>query len=146
MRAFSDVFGKIKKSHLQITGVFALIVLAFSLLWFNNSTSAQAGAAFISDIYFEGEYSIGGGPSQPIKPGEHISATEGDVTLIGNFREVAPDGTDVGIYRGELPIAFYLDHINITLYEGLELPFVSDVENPEYKDSACCESYESCPV
>ena len=52
-----------------------------------------------------------------------------------------PEGGYVGIYRGDLPIAFYTDHINLTFYETGAEPFVVDTENPLYGDSVCGESW-----
>ena len=100
---------------------------------FKNALSAQ--------IYFDGEYRIADGEWQKIVKGEHISSTEGDVTLRGNFHMLAPDGEYVGIYSGDIPIALYTDHINLTFYEGENEPFTIDVENSLYGDSACCEDW-----
>ena len=50
---------------------------------------------------------------------------------------VAPDGEYIGIYTDSLPIALYTNHINLTFYEGENEPFIIDVENPLYGDSAC---------
>ena len=91
----------------------------------------------MAQLYFDGEYRIADGPWQPIVKGEHIPATRGDVTLRGNFHILAPDGEYVGIYSGDIPIALYTDHINLTFYEGENAPYVLDVENPLYGDSAC---------
>jgi hypothetical protein len=66
----------------------------------------------VAEVYFDGEYRIADGEWHKIAEGEHISSTKGDVTLRGNFHMLAPDGTYVGIYSGEMPIALYLNHIN----------------------------------
>ena len=49
----------------------------------------------------------------------------------------APDGEYVGIYRGEKPIAFFIDHISLTFYEGEQEPYIIDMENPLFGSSAC---------
>ena len=54
----------------------------------------------------------------------------------GNFHMLTPDGEYVGIYNGDIPIALYLDHINISIYEGKNEPFMIDTENPLYGDSS----------
>ena len=126
-----------KKSYLSIVGVLLLILLAVFLLWFNNSTSMQAKPALIAQVYFDGEYRIDDGEWHKIAEGEHIPSTKGDVTLRGNFHMLDPEGGYVGIYRGDLPIAFYTDHINLTFYETGFEPFVIDMENPLYGSSAC---------
>ena len=134
-------FKNIKKSHLQVAGILFLILLAICLLWFNNSTSMQAESAMVAKVYFDGDYRIADGEWHKIVEGEHIPATKGDVTLRGNFHMLAPDGEYVGIYRGEEPIAFYTDHINLTFCEDGYEPFVIDSENNLYGDSACGERW-----
>ena len=94
-----------------------LIILAGSLLWFNSTNSNQAIAAIPAQVRFYGEYRIGEGQWQEITEGQHNPATKGDVTLRGNFHMLTPDGEYVGIYSGDTPIAFYTNHINLTIYE-----------------------------
>jgi sensor histidine kinase YesM len=123
---------------LTLAGVLLLLLSAVILLWHGNATSNQAMPALVPQIYFDGEYRIADGEWQKIVEGEHISSTEGDVTLRGNFHMLEPDGEYVGIYTGDIPIAFYTNHINLTFYEGENEPFIVDVENSLYGDSACC--------
>ena len=137
----SNVF---KKSHLMIVGVLLLVLLAAALLWFNNRNSLQAESAIVADVYFDGEYKIGDGEWHKIVAGEHIPATEGDVTLKGNFHMLAPDGEYVGIYRGEIPIAIYTDHINLTFFEPGCEPISIDAENPIFGNSSCSVCWNAC--
>ena len=125
--------------HLQEIGAIFIVLLALVLLWRGNATSNQAVPALVAQVYFDGEYRIADGPWQEIAEGKHIPSTKGDVTLRGNFHMLAPDGEYVGVYRGELPIAFYSNHINLTIYEGENEPYVMDIENPLYGSSACVE-------
>lgn len=144
MTNLKNRFQKIKKPHMRVVGIFTLILLAVFLLWFNNSTSMQATSALVADVYFDGEYRIADGPWQEIEEGVHIPSTQGDVTLRGNFHMLAPDGEYVGIYRGDMPVAFYVNHINLTFLEGDNEPFVIDMENPIYGDSVCGENWVAC--
>ena len=128
---------KFQSVQIQAAGIFLLILLAVFMLWFNQVNSMQAVNAFTAKVRFYGEYRIGDGQWQEITEGEHIPATKGDVTLRGNFHMLTPDGEYVGAYRGELPIAFYSNHINLTIYEGENEPYVMDIENPLYGSSAC---------
>ena len=123
--------------HLQAIGAIFILSLALVLLWHGNATSNQATPALIAQVYFDGEYRIADGPWQEITEGKHIPATKGDVTLRGNFYMLTPDGEYVGVYSGDMPIALYTDHINLTFYEGENEPYVMDVENPLYGNSAC---------
>ena len=134
---FKNKLRAFNKSHLQVVGILLLLFLAIFLLWFYNSTSTQAVPALIAQVYFDGEYKVADGDWHKITEGEHIPSTKGDVTLRGNFHMRAPDGEYVGIYRGELPIAFYTNHINLTIIEGEGEPFVMDMENRIYGRSAC---------
>ena len=126
-----------KKSSWQVAGILLLLFLAVFLLWFNQMNSTQAHSAIIAQVRFYGDYRIGDGPWQPIVEGQHISSTEGDVTLRGNFHMLAPDGEYVGIYSGDMPIAFYTNHIGLTFYEAENEPYVVDHENRMYGVSAC---------
>lgn len=126
-----------KRAHFQIAGILLLIFLAALLMWFNNANSTQAISATVAKVRFYGEYRIGDRQWQEITEGQHIPATKGDVTLRGNFHMLTPDGEYVGVYRGELPVAFYSNHISLTIYEGSNEPFVMDIENPLYGSSAC---------
>ena len=132
-----------KSSYLQIAGVLLLILLAALLLWFTNANSTQALNAMVAQVRFYGEYSIENGEWREITEGQHISATKGDVTLRGNFHMLTPDGEHVGIYNGDLPIAFYTDHISLTFYEKEDEPHVIDHENPLYGVSTCGVSWNA---
>ena len=136
-------FSFINKTTLWIVGIFAVLFLALVLLWYGNANSMQAKPALVAQVYFDGEYRIGDGEWQKIEKGKHISSTEGDVTLRGNFHLVAPDGEYVGVYTDSIPIALYTNHINLTFYEGENEPFIIDVENPLYGDSACHEEWSA---
>ena len=126
-----------QNSYLQLAGTLLLVLLAALLIWSNSVNSTQAISAIVAKVRFYGEYCIGDGPWQEITEGQHIPATKGDVTLRGNFHMLAPDGEYVGVYRGELPIAFYGDHISLTIREGDREPFMMDIENRLYGSSAC---------
>ena len=136
-------FSFINKTTLWIVGIFAVLFLALVLLWHGNATSNQAMPAMVAQVYFDGEYRIADGEWQKIVKGNHISSTEGDVTLRGNFHMLAPDGEYVGIYSDSIPIALYTNHINLTFYEGGNEPYIIDVENPLYGDSACHEEWSA---
>lgn len=133
----------LKATTLAIVGVLLLVFTAVILLWHGNANSMQATPAMVAGVYFDGEYRIADGQWQKIEKGKHISSTEGDVTLRGNFHLVAPDGEYVGVYTDSIPIALYTNHINLTFYEGENEPFIIDVENPLYGDSACHEEWSA---
>ena len=122
-------------SRLQVIGVVTLLFLAVVLMWYNHTNSRQAMSAMVAQVRFYGDYRIGDGPWQEITEGQHISSTKGDVTLRGNFHMLTPDGEYVGIYAGDMPIAFYTDHIGLTFYENES--YVMDHENPLFGVSAC---------
>ena len=138
-------FPFLNKNTLLICGILALLFLAAALLWYGNATSSQAEAALLAQVYFDGEYRVADGQWREITEGEHIPSTKGDVTLRGNFHMLAPDGQYVGIYSGDMPIAMYTDHINLTFYQGGNEVFVIDTENPLYGDSGCGVSWSAYP-
>ena len=122
---------------LAIASILLLLLSAVILLLHGNATSNQAEPALVAQVYFDGEYRIADGQWQKIVKGNHIPSTKGDVTLRGNFHILTPDGEYVGIYSGDTPIALYTNHINLTFYERKNEPYVIDIENPLFKDSAC---------
>ena len=130
MPNFKNKLQKIKKMHVLVAAVVLLIALAACLLWFNNSTSMQSNLALVAQVYFDGEYRIADGEWQPIVKDQHISSTKGDVTLRGNFHVLAPNGEYAGVFRGDLPIMFYADHINLSVYDGENGLSTNDIENP----------------
>ena len=130
-------FRFLNMTTLAIAGILLLLLTAVILLWHGNANSRQAIPALVAQVYFDGEYRIADGQWQKIVKGGHIPSTKGDVTLRGNFHMRAPDGEYIGIYNGDLPIALYTDHINLTFYESQNEPYVMDIENPLYGDSAC---------
>ena len=130
-------FRIIDNARLQVAGVLVLFLLALLLMLFNSANSTRASSALIAQVRFYGEYRIDNGPWQEIVEGEHISSTKGDVTLRGNFHMLTPDGEYVGIYSGDLPVALYTNHISLTILEGENEPYIMDIENPLYGDSAC---------
>lgn len=124
-------------TKLQIYGVVLILLSAALLLWYGNATGCQAVSATAARVYFDGEYRIADGPWQKIVKGQHISSTQGDITLKGNFHLLTPDGEYIGIFSSDTPIAFYTDHINLTFREAGGEPYSIDHENPLYGDSAC---------
>ena len=137
MPELKNRFHIFKQPKLQVIGTIFILLFALLLLWRGNATSNQSEPALIAQVYFDGEYRIAGGPWQQIKEGEHIPATKGDVTLRGNFHMLAPDGEYIGIYNGDMPVALYTDHINLTFYTLEQEPYVIDIENPLYGSPAC---------
>ena len=128
---------KVNTSYLQVVGIVFILLFTVLLLWHGNANSMQAQPALLAQVYFDGEYRIADGSWQEIVKGKHIPSTKGDVTLRGNFHMLTPDGEYIGIYTGDIPIALYVDHISLTFYEGNNEPYVIDMENPLYGDSAC---------
>ena len=128
---------KVRKIPFAVIGVVLVLLSAITLLWTGNKNSLAAMPAMLAQVYFDGEYRIGDGEWQDIVEGQHIPSTKGDVTLRGNFHMLTPDGEYVGIYSGDIPVALYTDHINLTFFESGSEPFVSDHEDPLYGDSSC---------
>jgi hypothetical protein len=146
MKIKETKFSFINKTTLWAVGVIVVLLLAVALLWYGNANSMQAMPALVAQVYFDGDYRIGDGEWQKIVKGGHISSTEGDVTLRGNFHMLTPNGEYVGVYSDDIPIALYTNHINLTFFEGENEPYIIDVENPLYGDSSCHEDWVAYTV
>ena len=141
MRSREKKLAFINKTTLQVVGTVLVLVLAVALLWHLNANSMQALPALMAQVRFMGEYRINDGPWQEITEDGHIPSTQGDVTLRGHFHMFAPNGEYVDIYSGDMPVALYLDHINLIFYEGNNAPYVFEAEDPQFGASACGEHW-----
>jgi hypothetical protein len=137
MSDFKNKFQEFKKRYLSALGVLLLILLAALLVWFNNSTSAQADGATAARVNFDGEYSIAGGEWHTIEKGKHIPSTKGDVTLRINFSLTDPYGNPMNDMERIVPIALYTNHVGLTFYSGGKIIRITDNENPVIGESAC---------
>ena len=129
----------LKKIPWLTIGILFLFSLLALLMVKGSRNSNQALMPTGADIRFEGEYSIDGGPWNPIVEGQHISATQGDVTLRGRFHLYAPSGEYYKPAERGIPVALFMDHINVTIYESGVEPYMFYNENPAVGDSGCGE-------
>ena len=129
----------IKRIPWLTVGVVCLFLLLVWVIASANRNNFQAIRPTRANIYFEGEYSIDGGEWTKITEGKHIPATKGDVTLRGRFHMSAPDGQYIGPVKQGTPIAFFLDHINVVVYESGMRPYELFNENPAVGKSGCGE-------
>ena len=135
-RQQQKVWKKIPFVNIGIIFVLAVMVL---LLCVNITNSQQSRPAFYPDIYFSGEYKLGDGPWNPVKAGQHIPATQADVTLRGQFHMVAPDGDYLGVAQKDSLLAFYLNHIQLTVQEEGQALRYMDIEHPYAGEGMCGE-------
>ena len=134
-----------KKTYVPIYCVVLLILVACFVLWFNDLNSSQADLAISASVRFEGDYRIGEGDWLPIVDGGHISSTSGGVTLKGRFYFVL-DGERVNDFAGRVMVAFYTNHIGLSIHEEGMDPFVLESEHEWFGDSACGMSWAACEV
>lgn len=114
-----------------------LVVMALALIVIRTIKSSQSELAMYPKVTFEGEYRIGDGIWKMIVPGEHIPSTKGDVTLKGNFHMVTQEGEYIAPMEAGVPISFFLNHINLTIYEEGQEPYVLDAENEAFGLYSC---------
>ena len=130
-------FDFLNKTTLIVVAALVMFFSAIILLWQGNKNSLQAIPATPAQLYFAGDYRVGDGEPKEIVKGEHIPATNGDVTLRGNFYMLTPSGEYIGVFSGTAPIAFYTNHINLTFVESDGTRYTIDHENPLFGASAC---------
>ena len=126
-----------KKANVRILPaiyVIVTIMVAGLLLWLNSRVAVQSGSVMYPKIYFQGEYKIGDGQWQEYRPGVHISANKGDITLKGTLHKYFPSlGEEVGYVEPEQMVAFYCDHLRVSIQEKNFEPIFLEVENPNYE-------------
>ena len=106
--------------------MIGLCFLLSGILWGVYSTRIRVGS---DRAYFEGQYQIGDGEWQNVVEGQHISSTQGDVTLKGQFHMNIPGGEYLGPAEEGVPLAFYINHIHITVQEEGQEAYILDVES-----------------
>ena len=126
-----------KKSNariIPIVYVVMTIVVAGLLLWVNSHVAIQSMGGIYPKVYFQGEYKIGDGQWQEYRPGVHLSANKGDITLKGTFHKYFPEfGEEVGYVNPEEVVTFYCDHLMITVQEKDYEPMTFESEMPNYE-------------
>ena len=134
------------KQNFIFISVILFLVLSCALLINAVVNNSQAEWAIVPDVRLIGEYKIGDGEWQPIVEGEHISATQGDVTLRGIFQRHNPTTNEV---IGPLPagstVSLYFNHIGgqVILPSGGKIIF--DAENEKMGEDACASMWGSAP-
>ena len=128
-----------KKIPFAIIGIISVLAVMLLLLWGNITNSQQSIPALYPNIYFSGEYKLADGPWNTVNAGQHIPATKADVTLRGQFHIVAPDGEYVGVVGEGVLLAFYLNHIQLTVQEEGQAPHYMDIEHPRAGEGMCGE-------
>ena len=127
------------KIPFAMIGVLSIFIVMLLLLWSNIANSQQSAPALYPDIYFSGEYKLEDGSWNAVKPGQHIPATKGDVTLRGQFHMVAPDGAYLGVVGEGTLLSFYLNHIRLTIQQEGQQPHTMDIEHPHAGEGMCGE-------
>lgn len=130
------IWMRLQKIANPIVGYILVLGIMVTLLVYNMLGSNQSMPASYLDVYFEGEYRIGDGEWQKIIEGKHISATKGDVFLKGTFHTKIPNGEYIGPAQKDMMLAFYMNHVSITIYEEHE-PYMLDLENEVLGEGLC---------
>ena len=128
-----------KKESFVVIGLILVFAVMLLLLWTNVTNSYQSNPAIFPRVCFEGQYRIGDGEWKTVEQGKHISATQGDVTLTGRFYMVAPDGEFIGAAGPGTLLAFYENHICITVQEQGDIVNVLDIESDVAGEDLCGE-------
>ena len=132
----------IKKLPMGLIGcLFLIVVCAISLAIISVNPSKAIPASTLT-ASFSGEYKIEDGDWQPIKAGEHISATQGKVTLRGKFIVLLPDGEFLTDNPEGFCFNFYCNHISIKMCNGEET-VIFDTEHPQIGADACGAMWSS---
>ena len=127
------------KASVAVLGIFSVIAVMLLLLWANTINSQQSTPAIFPDVFFEGQYRIGDGEWETVRTGKHIPSTRGDVMLRGQFHLTVADGEYLGPAEAGVMLAFYINHIQITVEEQGAEPFVLDMEQGEVGEGMCGE-------
>lgn len=135
------------KKNLPGIVVMFVLVLGIILLFKNPKEAIQASDPIFPEIKFNGEYQIAQGEWNSLVEGKHISSTNGDVKLKGNFLMYNPEtGECIGEVSPDTVLSVYLNHINMSLIVDGEIIYKSDVENPILGSATCGKIWEQFSV
>ena len=126
----------IKKLPMGLIGCLFLIVVCAVSLAVISINPSMAMPASILTATFDGEYKIEDGEWEKISKDEHISSTQGKVTLRGKFTVLLPDGEFLTDNPEGLFFNFYCNHISVQVRVGEET-VVFDSEHPKIGTDAC---------
>ena len=127
------------KKNLMALGIIFLILIAGINVTKTILRDNQAIDAFLLHVTLQGEYKIGDGEWKPIVVGEHISASEGDVTLRGTLHMAFPNGEIVAPVSQNSSVVFFLDHLGGSVNRIGHESYVFDSENDNIGRATCGE-------
>ena len=135
----------IKKLPVALIGCLLVIVTcAISFVTISKNPTVPM-SSFVLNASFCGEYKIEDGDWQTIPENGHISATKGDVTLLGKFVVTLPDGEFLTDNPATLLEAddsakiyfnFYCNHIAVQIRVG-DNTVNLDPEHPQNGENSC---------
>ena len=129
---------KLTKKFLSTLGIIILFIICALFLWEGISNSKQSEMPLIAGVHFSGEYKIEDGEWCEIKKGEHISASQGDVTLRGYFQMLNPEtGEPISNLTAGKLVSLYFEHINVQILLDDGKKITLDAENEILGEDAC---------
>ena len=135
-----------KKTPLILISFIVLLAISFTFLIHMEKNNVQSVSPVPPAVEFVGEYKIGDGDWQEYN-GKHIPNNKGkDVTLNGYFMIVdSNNGEKYPVSKG-LSVAFYLNHINVSIENKDGSKFQLFCEVKAAGESSCGETWQFCPI
>lgn len=131
-----------KKIPIFLISFIVILALSIFFIVYKDKQNIQSINPVPPSVEFVGEYKIGEGDWIEYN-GKHIPIKRGkDVTLKGYFILLDPSTNDPHPVSKGLAIAFYLNHINVTIYNpnGSAIQLFCEVEAA--KESSCGETWQ----
>ena len=131
------------KSHLLTACIVGLLLFVIIFITISFSSEGESGDPILPYCSFQGQYKIGDGEWNDIKPGEHISATKGDVTLKGFFKLHNPETGEVlsNVSTGTT-LHVYFNHINVKISIPNQRDMIFSYELDQLGDIACGQVWQ----
>lgn len=139
---FNKWIAIIKKMPLGFIGCLLLIVMCAVSLGVISKNPSMAIPASTLTATFSGKYKIEDGDWQSIPLDGHISSTQGEVTLLGKFNVLLPDGEFLTDNPEGFYFNFYCNHISVKVRVGEE-SVLFDTEHPKIGANACGAMWSS---
>ena len=132
----------LKKTPIFLLFFILLLVVSISFIIYMDKQNIQSSNPVPPDVVFVGEYKIGDGQWEEYN-GKHIPINHGeDVTLNGYFSLLDPNTNEPYPVSKGLMLAFYLNHINLTIHnsDGMKIQLFCEVQAAG--ESSCGETWQ----
>lgn len=136
----------LKKTPIFLIAFIILLIISLVFIVYMDKRNIQSVSPVPPAVEFVGQYKVGDGDWQEYN-GKHIPIKKGnDVTLNGYFMLIDSNNNEKYPVSKGLSVAFYLNHINVTIENKDGSKYQLFCEVKAAGESSCGETWQFCPI